>query len=216
MSKSYSGCDDSTDFGMFLPKKIHGYTLMRRLGCHVNENKVYATDDPNFVIKCILNSKFNEFEKNFKELEHLNVLQYSEIYEEERYRAILMPKASEDLHILLERDNPIKEFVIIHIIRSILEGLDFLHKKNICHRDIKAENIFLFYPNDSIPLVKIADFGLAMECDFNEGTSEQPCAGTLRYAAPELLVFEDGILSFSKKGMYFFFFFSISFFYFFF
>lgn len=64
--------------------------------------------------------------------------------------------------------------IIKHFSSSILKGLEFIHKENIIHCDIKPENIMIkvpsnFNPNDSIDrtvLVKIIDFGSS--CFSNE------------------------------------------------
>ena len=62
---------------------------------------------------------------------------------------------------------------------KIIKGVESMHKKGICHRDIKLENILLddkFNP-------KIADFGNAIENANNLNTF----FGTLPYAAPEVV-----------------------------
>ena len=62
---------------------------------------------------------------------------------------------------------------------KIVNGVESLHKKGICHRDIKLENILLdekFNP-------KLADFGNAIENANNLNTF----LGTLPYAAPEVV-----------------------------
>jgi serine/threonine protein kinase len=43
----------------------------------------------------------------------------------------------------------------------ILLGLDFLHSKNIFHRDLKPGNIFIDELNDSTKVLKIGDFGIS-------------------------------------------------------
>jgi len=43
------------------------------------------------------------------------------------------------------------------IFLQICDGLNYLHQKNIAHRDIKSQNIFLTRNN----IVRIGDFGLA-------------------------------------------------------
>ena len=67
------------------------------------------------------------------------------------------------------------------IFSQLLDGLEAMHNLNICHRDIKLNNI-LIGENDYI--LKYVDFGMATE---NRGKS-QSFLGTPNYAAPELLL----------------------------
>ena len=64
-----------------------------------------------------------------------------------------------------------------YIFSDILKGIQLCHKKGICHRDIKAENIFL----DSEFNVKIGDFGFSSFNSILEGDY-----GTRGYKAPEV------------------------------
>ena len=45
-----------------------------------------------------------------------------------------------------------------------MEGIACLHSNNICHRDIKLENLLL----DSRGHVKIGDFGISMKVEEND------------------------------------------------
>ena len=61
-------------------------------------------------------------------------------------------------------------------------GLSFIHSNNICHRDLKLENIL--FKSGSKNIVKIIDFGLSKE-NIDEKMSSY--IGTPYYVAPEVL-----------------------------
>ena len=63
---------------------------------------------------------------------------------------------------------------------QIMEGLNYIHQKNVAHRDMKLENLLL----DSNLNVKIIDFGFSIE-NLRDKTMNIFC-GTPSYMAPEL------------------------------
>lgn len=69
--------------------------------------------------------------------------------------------------------------------RQLLEGIAYLHKEEILHRDMKSANVLI---GDS-GILKIADFGLARYYDGNSNSSElTPTVITVWYRPPELLM----------------------------
>ena len=58
----------------------------------------------------------------------------------------------------LKNQKPLIKNKVHKYFRQILDGLDFLHQRNIFHSDIKPANI-LFTKQDNI---KICDFGIAV------------------------------------------------------
>ncbi|EDW18869.2 cyclin-dependent kinase 12 [Drosophila mojavensis] len=74
------------------------------------------------------------------------------------------------------------------IMKQLLDGLNYCHKKNFLHRDIKCSNILM----NNKGKVKLADFGLARL--YNAEDRERPYTNkviTLWYRPPELLLGEE-------------------------
>jgi serine/threonine protein kinase len=67
---------------------------------------------------------------------------------------------------------------------QIINGLEYMHKNNIVHRDMKPENLLLTDENSKI--LKIIDFGLSNE--FSEGRRLSTPCGSPCYAAPEMVL----------------------------
>ncbi|MBX3062869.1 MAG: DUF2791 family P-loop domain-containing protein [Anaerolineae bacterium] len=85
---------------------------------------------------------------------------------------------------LLDRARPLKEFVSasirdrVKLLIQILQALTYLHRHGLIHRDLKPSNVLVLEDGRA----KLLDFGLAAPADNNS-----IAAGTLAYAAPELL-----------------------------
>jgi serine/threonine protein kinase len=62
---------------------------------------------------------------------------------------------------VLVRKSPLEEDVAKIYIKQILNGLIFLHKKDVIHRDIKGANILLTKNGQ----IKLADFGVAVKLE---------------------------------------------------
>ena len=75
----------------------------------------------------------------------------------------------------------IKEKYAKLIFGKILRGVQALHKRGICHRDLKMQNILL----DELFNPKICDFGFAAQMKGKNGKLKQ-YLGTLNYASPEM------------------------------
>ncbi len=95
----------------------------------------------------------------------------------------LVPDSLENLIVRAHQSrNTIPVSRIRDIMRQVLEALAFIHRKNICHRDVKPDNILL----DEQYRVKVCDFGSSKKLS-TEGKNF-PHVVSRYYRAPELLL----------------------------
>ncbi|TWW56882.1 RAF proto-oncogene serine/threonine-protein kinase [Takifugu flavidus] len=89
------------------------------------------------------------------------------------------------IHVL---ETNFKIIQLIDIARQTAQGMDYLHAKNIIHRDMKSNNIFL---HEGLT-VKIGDFGLATVKSRWSGSNqvEQP-SGSILWMSPEVIRMQD-------------------------
>ncbi len=65
----------------------------------------------------------------------------------------------ESIHSYLETHGPLEEALARKFTVQLLEGVAYLHLKNVVHRDIKGANIL----RDSHGNIKLGDFGSSKE-----------------------------------------------------
>ena len=78
-----------------------------------------------------------------------------------------------------DKNQNIEQYLIIIILRGVLNGLIYLNEKNILHRDISPDNIMITDDNE----IKIIDFGLSKNY---ENDIEHSVVGKQECASPEI------------------------------
>lgn len=140
------------------------------------------------------------YDKLINEIEIMSMLSHPNIV---GYKGVKMNCEENDAFIFLELVSggsiasllstvgPFQVSVIKGYLQQILCGLDFLHKKDIIHRDIKGANILV----DTKGRLKLADFG-ASKLKLGSTLEMSNLTGTPYFMAPEVL----GQNKYGRKG----------------
>ncbi|KDR81649.1 hypothetical protein GALMADRAFT_239724 [Galerina marginata CBS 339.88] len=123
-----------------------------------------------------------------KNLQHENIVQYlySSI-DDECLNIFLEYVPGGSVTALLRNYGAFEEPLVKNFVRQILQGLDYLHERDIIHRDIKGANILV----DNKGGIKISDFGISKKVDDNLLTGNRinrpSLQGSVFWMAPEVV-----------------------------
>jgi serine/threonine-protein kinase len=129
-------------------------------------------------------TRFEREEEIGKALNHPLVLKIIPV-EEQKSRPYIVMEFLEGrtLADLLKETKPLPEADAAAIASRICDALDYLHKQNVVHRDLKPQNIMLCRDGS----IRIMDFGIAKSSQARRITfvGFTPSMGTPDYMAPE-------------------------------
>jgi serine/threonine-protein kinase len=102
---------------------------------------------------------------------------------------VLERLTGETLHACIARERRLGVAEAVEIFSQILSAAQHAHAKGVVHRDLKPANVFLVERFGTAPLVKLLDFGLAMDNAGRMQKMTQPgkACGTPQYMSPEQL-----------------------------
>lgn len=107
---------------------------------------------------------------------------YTSFIEESTLWLVMEHMAGGSLKGLLDAVGPFPEDAIAHVMKSLCKGLEYIHKEESLHRDIKAENILL----GADGAVKLSDFGVAGQLT-NTLRQRNTFVGSPYWMAPEVI-----------------------------
>ncbi|KAI1816044.1 mitogen-activated protein kinase [Poronia punctata] len=126
-----------------------------------------------------------------RDLRHPNIVQYLGCGSSNEYLNIFLeyvPGGS--VQTMLNSYGALPEPLVRSFVRQILEGLSYLHNRDIIHRDIKGANILV----DNKGTIKISDFGISKKLEAtnilsgaNNNRNRPSLQGSVFWMAPEVV-----------------------------
>lgn len=162
---------------LVVSKSSGRYYVMKEMvtGAWDNKDKEQAMNEVNILASC----------------NHVNIVRYAGAYivhkslMTERILIIMEYADAGDLAATIKKQKERRELIpeaqVISWFVQITFGLQYIHKKNILHRDLKTQNIFLTSQN----LVKIGDFGISKSLTHTLDLATT-AIGTPHYLSPEI------------------------------
>ncbi|ORX80340.1 Pkinase-domain-containing protein [Anaeromyces robustus] len=151
-------------------------------------NKVGASKDEVVAIKQMDLEKqskkdliLNEIQV-MKQSKHKNIVNFIDGYFYNDKLWVIMEYVSGGTLTDILVNNFMNESQISVVCREVLQGLVFLHSKNIIHRDIKSDNILLSMEGD----IKLTDFGFCAQLS-EQNSKRTTMVGTPYWMAPEVV-----------------------------
>ncbi|PKY39754.1 Pkinase-domain-containing protein [Rhizophagus irregularis] len=123
-----------------------------------------------------------------QELHHENIVQYlGSQHDEETLNIFLEYVPGGSVATMLNNYGPLEETLVRSFNRQILQGLNYLHEKDIIHRDIKGANVLV----DNKGGIKISDFGISKKVEdqimATASVSRPSLQGSVFWMAPEVV-----------------------------
>lgn len=160
----------------------HGYEYKSFLGkgsfsiVLLCKSQKYQQD---FAVKRAHKHKLSKFEyKSLISLNHPNIIKLYDAFEDDEAQYLVIEYCPNGT---IRKYAPFQYNKFVYYAKQILCALDYCHKNNIAHRDIKTDNIFLDQHNQ----IRLADFGMSREFNDNKKSNEK--CGSLIFLAPEIL-----------------------------
>ena len=189
-------------------KKISGYLVKETIGegafgtvnrgIHVKTAHTVALKIVKREVLCsVADNGSNQFQNElliWEKLSHPHIISLIYIFETFHEFGIVTEFAPHgDLKKFIRSGVPIPLEQSVFLFVQVTLAIAYLHARDLCHRDIKADNVLLFGKH----YCKLCDFGFCTES--RKDKQQSKFCGTLTYLAPEILKTYDKI---SGKSQY--------------
>ncbi len=157
---------------------------------HLEEVRVLKTIRPQLKHDAELQARFLREAQVATRLRHENIAAIHDFVVGDDGMACIVMEFIEgrDLVQTQRSPTPLSQAQILEVGLQTLEALDYLHQRNVVHRDISPDNIMLTRSHRGELLVKLIDMGIAKPLDGAQfETRAAMFIGKVRYSSPEQL-----------------------------
>jgi len=128
-----------------------------------------------------------------KSLSHPNVISLIDILYTTNHIYLILEYANcGDLHDYIRQKGKLTETQVKKLMKQLVDGLNFIHSKNLAHRDLKPQNLLLHQSseNDTTSEIqlRIGDFGFARVMEEMEGAMAATLCGSPLYMVRRLFL----------------------------
>lgn len=155
MNTPFSSLQPDFKITKYLGKGSYGVVYS---GIHIKSKRTLAIKYYHSLFNDIVDTKRVLREVTIlRRMNHKNIIKLVDIRIENKYFFAIFEYFDYNLDQIMSRSLTFQD--IVYVSREILSGIEYIHKSNCIHRDIKPDNILV----NSDGLVKIADFGSARD-----------------------------------------------------
>lgn len=179
------GKDDRLPFDEVRHLGKGNYGIVHLIGSHVSFNE-YARKKVTW--RAASKDSLGQFVAEIqilKRLKHHHIVQFVGSYTDPNYVGLMSPVAQMDFDTYLRAANSSHHVTLRRYFGCLAAVLEFLHSRNVRHKDIKRKNILIEH-NENI---LFTDFSLSQDFTDTSGstTMNMTGEGTPRYCAPEVV-----------------------------
>ncbi len=115
-------------------------------------------------------------------LSHPNIVNVYDVGREGDVHYLVMEYVDgEDLKTVIKREGTLAPHRVVAVARQVCDALEHAHYHRIIHRDVKPHNILITRDGQA----KLADFGIARECNAATLVQTKSLVGSVHYISPE-------------------------------
>ncbi|GMR48282.1 hypothetical protein PMAYCL1PPCAC_18477, partial [Pristionchus mayeri] len=123
--------------------------------------------------------------ENHQRIDHENIVKFYGYFKENNTDYIVMELCKESLRKYVKDNGAFSSEQAVPVLRQLMNALEYLHKKGICHRDLTSGNVLIHRTRQNgVVNVKLCDFGLSKV--MSAGRAHHTVAGTPGYMDPHV------------------------------